>query len=246
MNLAGRAVVVSGAAAGIGAATATAAAGLGAHVVAVDIDAAGLEVLQSRLGPGACTAIVADVTDQDGITHVLEACRSIDRPITGLVNNVGVNNRQPLDDGTREDWETYLGLNLTSTWSLTRGLLDRLLAQPGGSVVNVSSVHGLIGMPGAANYATVKAGLLGFTRQVAAEYGPQGLRANAVCPGLTLTERIARRGVDDLLDQQQGRLLSGRLAEPDEVAAVITFLLTDAASYVTGATVPVDGGYTIR
>src|SRR5690606_13739965 len=145
------------------------------------------------------------------------------------------------------DWSKYLTLNLTSAFLMTRALMPQLLNAPGGgTIVNVSSARGIIGSPATPSYSTTKAGLLGLTRQLCAEYGDRGVRVNAVCPGLVLTERIVNRGFGPAEKELRTRVLEQRFAQPEEVAHAIAFLASDAASYITGVTLPVDGGYAVR
>lgn len=243
MRFDGTAAVITGAAAGIGSATAHAFAELGAIVIAVDRDRDALARLGADLGPRH-TLVTADLTSAAQLGRITDAVESCGVPLKTLVNNVGLNDKLGVAATDRPRWHASLALNLTSNVFLTQALLDHLLAAPaGGAVVNVSSAHGLVGMPNAAAYATAKAGLLGLTRQLAVEYAASGLRVNAVCPGLVLTDRIRERGA--LPDGQRDRLLDRRFAEADEVAAAIAFLGSDAASYLTGVALPVDGGYTI-
>ncbi len=249
LNFHGQGVVVTGAAAGLGRATAQTLGELGAHVIALDVDADGLDALaqdMARAGQ-ACTAIAGDITQEDDVQRVAQRIADSGVRLKSLVNNVGANFRRPAIDLQLDDWNKYLALNLTSAFLMTRALLPQLLDAPrGGSVVNVSSARALVGSPGTPSYATTKAGLLGFTRQLAAEYGERGLRANAVCPGLVLTERITQRGFGAAEEQLRSRVLEGRFAEPREIANVVAFLASDAASYVSGVTVPIDGGYAAR
>ncbi|WP_298233361.1 SDR family NAD(P)-dependent oxidoreductase [uncultured Azohydromonas sp.] len=249
LNFHGQGVVVTGAAAGLGRATAQTLGELGAHVIALDVDAAGLDALAQSLARAgqACTAIAGDITQEAEVQRVAQRIADSGVRLKSLVNNVGANFRRPAMDLQLDDWNKYLALNLTSAFLMTRSLLPQLLDAPrGGSVVNVSSARALVGSPGTPSYATTKAGLLGFTRQLAAEYGDRGLRANAVCPGLVLTERIAQRGIGAAEEQLRSRVLAGRFAEPREIANVIAFLASDAASYVSGVTMPIDGGYAVR
>lgn len=245
----GLGVVVTGAAAGLGRATAQVLGELGAHVFALDIDEAGAHEVAKDLSARKqrCTAIGGDITREDEVRRVVDQIGASGVVLKSLVNNVGANFRRPAHELQLDDWNKYLALNLTSAFLMTRALLPQLLAAPqGGTIVNVSSARGLIGSPGTPSYATTKAGLLGFTRQLAAEYGGQGLRANAVCPGLVLTERIAGRGIGEAEERLRERVLEGRFAQPQEIANAIAFLASDAASYISGVTLPIDGGYAAR
>lgn len=245
----GLGVVVTGAAAGLGRATAQVLGELGAHVLAVDIDEAGVHEVANDLTQREqrCSAIVGDITREADAQAVVEQIAASGVTLKSLINNVGANFRSPTHELQLDDWNKYLALNLTSAFLITRALLPQLLAAPrGGTIVNVSSARALIGSPGTPSYATTKAGLLGFTRQLAADYGGQGLRANAVCPGLVLTERIASRGIGQSEERLRDRVLEGRFAQPHEIANAIAFLASDAASYITGTTLPIDGGYAVR
>jgi NAD(P)-dependent dehydrogenase (short-subunit alcohol dehydrogenase family) len=169
------------------------------------------------------------------------------RALKALVNNAGTNFHSPAHELKLDDWNRIISLNLTGAFLMTRALLPLLLEAPrGGSIVNISSGFGLIGGRSIPVYATTKAGIIGFTRQLCVEYGPQGLRANAVCPGLTLTERVKGYLARNLNDPEgtRPRVLNGRFAQPREIANVIAFVASDAASYMTGAVIPVDGGQT--
>lgn len=242
-------VVVTGAAAGLGKAACETLAPLGAHVVALDVDGPGLARLSQGLREAghACTTYTADVTDADAVQRVVQDILASGVTLKALVNNVGANFRCPAHELALAQWNHYLNLNLTTAFLMTQGLLPALLVAPGGgAVVNISSARGLIGSPGTPSYATTKAGLLGLTRQLAAEYGAQGLRVNAVCPGLVLTERIAARGMGEAESRLRERVLQGRFAQPEEIAHAIAFLASDAASYISGVTLPVDGGYAVR
>lgn len=249
LDFSGRAAVVTGAASGIGRATAEVFCELGAHVYAVDIDAAGLDALAREMAAAGrrCDGVVADVTREQDAAAVHDRLVREAATLKALVNNAGTNFHASVHELQLEDWNRILTLNLTGAFLMTRALLPLLLKAPrGGAIVNISSGYGLIGGPRIPVYAATKSGIIGFTRQLAAEYGRQGLRSNAVCPGLTLTERV-KGYVDKGLTDAEGtrpRVLAGRFAEPREIANVIVFVASDAASYMNGAVVAVEGGQT--
>ena len=249
LNFDGLAAVVTGAAAGIGHATAQVLCELGAHVYAVDIDAKGLAHTVGTLTAGGahCDAVVADVTRELDAAALHQRIAADGRTLKALVNNAGTNFHAPAHELKLEDWNRIITLNLTGAFLMTRALVPLLLAAPrGGAIVNISSGYGLIGGRSIPVYATTKAGIIGFTRQLCVEYGPRGLRANAICPGLTLTERVKGYVARNLNDPEgtRPRVLSGRFAQPREIANVIAFVASDAASYMSGAVIPVDGGQT--
>jgi meso-butanediol dehydrogenase/(S,S)-butanediol dehydrogenase/diacetyl reductase len=241
--------VVTGAAAGIGRATSEVLCELGAQVYAVDIDGKGLAAtVEALAAAGArCEGVVADVTREDDAAQLHARIAADRRPLKALINNAGTNFHMPAHELKLEDWNRIITLNLTGAFLITRALLPLLLAAPrGGAIVNISSGFGLIGGRAIPVYAASKAGIIGFTRQLCVEYGPQGLRANAICPGLTLTERVKGYVARNLNDPEgtRPRVLSGRFAQPREIANVIAFVASDAASYMSGAVIPVDGGQT--
>lgn len=245
----GLGVVITGAAAGLGRASAQTLSELGAHVFAVDLNKAGvLSLAQALQQQGLrCSPIAGDITQEAVAQNIAQQVQTSGVTLKSLVNNVGANFRRSTHELALDDWDKYLALNLSSAFLMTRALLPQLLEAPGGgTVVNVSSARALVGSMQTPSYSTTKAGLLGFTRQLAADYGAQGLRANAVCPGLVMTERIAGRGIGQAEERLRDRVLEGRFAQPAEIAHAIAFLASDAASYITGVTLPIDGGYAAR
>jgi NAD(P)-dependent dehydrogenase (short-subunit alcohol dehydrogenase family) len=245
----GDAVVVTGAASGIGRATAEVFGELGARVYALDRDAEGLRSLERDLKASsvACEMVIADVTSETDAAALRDRLTRDGARLKALINNVGTNRIMLAEDMSLRDWNELLALNLTSAFILSRTLMHMLIAaQGGGAIVNVSSGYGLIGGPRMPAYSASKAGMIGFTRQLSVDYGPQGLRANAVCPGLTLSPRVKNYMEKGLVapTEVSKRVLSGRFAECREIANVIAFLASDAASYISGAVVPVDGGQT--
>ncbi len=250
LKFSGLAAVVTGAASGIGRATALVLGELDARVYAVDINESGLQDLaHEALAAGySCETLVADVTREADAAATHDRLVADGATLKALVNNVGTNFHAPLAELPLDQWNRIVTINLTSAFLMTRALLPLLLKAPrGGAIVNLSSGYGILGGPHMPVYSTTKAGILGFTRQLSVDYGPAGLRANAVCPGLTLTDRVkgyVQRGLVDA-EGTKPRVLGGRFAEPREIANVIAFLASDAASYMSGATVPVEGGQTV-
>ena len=244
-GLAGRVVIVTGAAAGIARATAFAFGREGAHVVGVDVDGDGLATLTSELGELGVDAapVVADVTTADGARAVTDAALDRFGCIDALANVVGGSRPgQTVAELDEADWERVLTLNLTSVYQMCRAVVPAMVAGSGGAVVNVSSGAGLRGMRRNPAYAAAKAGVVGLTRALAIDHGPAGVRVNCVAPGAVLTPLMRRNRTDDEIAYIAAQSLVGHVASPDEVAAVIVFLCSDQASYVMGQTISVDGG----
>jgi 3-oxoacyl-[acyl-carrier protein] reductase len=241
--------LVTGASRGIGAATARVLAADGWPVaINYSRDRDGAESIASSIEEDGGTALTvgADVTDTAATDEMLAEVGGRLGPVLVLVNNAGItadNLSMRLSD---EDWSRVLDVNLTAAFRLTRAALGPMMRQRFGRVINVSSVVGLRANPGQANYAASKAGLIAFTRTVAAEVARRGVTVNAVAPGLIetqLTREFTPNGQDSngstaLLDAIPAR----RTGSPEEVAACIRFLASEQASYVTGAVLPVDGG----
>ena len=241
--------LVTGAARGIGAAAATA---LAAHGWSMGVnysrDREGAEAVAASIEErgGTALALGADVSDAEAADEMLARAADELGPVLVLVNNAGMtadNLSMRLSD---EDWSRVLDVNLTGAFRLTRGALGPMMRQRFGRVINVSSVVGLRANPGQANYAASKAGLIAFTRTVAAEVARRGVTVNAVAPGLIETELTRdftgnsadSNGSSALLDAIPAR----RSGSPEEVASCIRFLASDEAAYVTGAVLPIDGG----
>jgi NAD(P)-dependent dehydrogenase (short-subunit alcohol dehydrogenase family) len=254
-RMAGRVALVTGGGGGIGEATGRLFAEEGAAVVLLDTDGGAVDRAAAGIRaavPGAqVLSVAADVTRES------EAGRAVDDTVSRfgalhtLVNVAGVRVYAPLAEADAKDWERIIGVNVLGTAHCCKAALPRLRAAGRGTVVNVSSVYGLMGRKGMGQYDTTKAAVLGFTRALAVEEAPHGIRVNAVCPGGTITpyhvRRAAARGVSEteLRGQRTGDNLLGRWAEPREIALPILFLACDESSFITGATLMVDAGRSI-
>lgn len=247
--------IVTGGGAGIGRACVEYFAARGARVLAADIDeaAAGTTARAARERSGAETASVrCDVMVAADCRHMADAALARWGRIDVLVGNAGVQTAGRLLEATDADWERLVGVNLRGVASCCRAVLPAMIGRRDGRIVLVSSVNALRAPGGMALYDMTKAGVLGLMRSLAVEHGRDGIRVNAVCPGATLTEHhlraAAARGLtpEDLRRRTEGYALLGRVAEPAEIAAAIWFLASDAASFITGATLAVDGGFSIQ
>jgi meso-butanediol dehydrogenase/(S,S)-butanediol dehydrogenase/diacetyl reductase len=254
-RMAGRVALVTGGGGGIGEATARLFAEEGAAVALLDTDAAAVEATAAAIRsavPGAqVRPLVGDVTRESDARRVVDEAAARWGALHTLVNVAGVRVYAALADADAAEWERILGVNVLGTAYCCKAALPRLRAAGRGTIVNVSSVYGLMGRSGMGQYDTTKAAVLGFTRALAVEEAPHRIRVNAVCPGGTITpyhiRRAAARGVSEaeMRTQRAGDNLLGRWAEPREVAYPILFLASDESSFVTGATLMVDAGRSI-
>lgn len=234
----GRVAIVTGGARGIGAATALRLAAEGAKVVLADYDPS---VATTAAGLG--VALKLDVTSPDAGERLARLALDSYGRIDILVNNAGIGGSKSLALSDDALLARLIDTNLTAVLRVTRAVVPHL-TRPGGRIVNVSSIFGLVGYPGTTGYAVAKAGIAQFTRQLGGELAPEGILVNAVAPGVietAMTEQHLKNPHYRKL--QVGPTPVGRVGQPEEIAAVIAFLASDDASFVCGTVLPVDGGY---
>ena len=239
-----RNALVTGASRGIGRATAVALAELG-HQVAFcyssDADGAAETVAAIEAAGSKALAVCADVSDLASIGSMFTEVEAAFGPVTILVNNAGITRDGLLMRMSDDNWSSVLDTNLTGAFRTIRRATPAMLKARWGRIVNVSSVGGQAGSAGQANYAAAKAGLLGLSRSVARELGSRNITCNVVAPGPIVTAMT--EGMPDAWrEKAEAAVPLGRFGTPEEVAAAIAFLCTDAAAYITGALLPVDGG----
>ncbi|HZM31234.1 MAG TPA: SDR family oxidoreductase [Acidimicrobiales bacterium] len=246
-RLQGRLALVTGGASGIGAAAARRLAAEGSHVVVCDRDGEGAQKLAADVGGD---AVVVDVTDVAAVRAAVAQVEETIGPIDVLVNNAGGDQPALFLDTDEAAWDAALALNLKSVIACTHAALGPMVARRTGTIVNVASEAGRIGVVGGAIYAAAKAGVIGLTRAVAREGARFNVRCNAVAPGPTETPLLDSLRADPLGARLRQAMIDatvlGRCGRPDEIAAAIAFLASDDASYVTGHTLAVSGGVSME
>jgi len=249
-DLGGRVALVTGGGSGIGRATALVLGARGASVAVADIDEASARETAAQIGSDARTsALRADVTDPASVERMVASTVERFGAVDFACNVAGVSNDQkPFTDHTLAEWQSVIDVDLTGVFLCMQHELRQMVAQGRGAIVNVSSGAGVVPAPGQPQYTAAKHGVLGLTKQAAQEYARSGIRVNAVLPGQTETAPM-RAYLDAQPDQGERilrRLPAGRMATPAEIAESIVWLCSDAASYVNGVSLLVDGGLIAR
>lgn len=244
MHLTGKTAIVTGGSRGIGRAIALCLAEEGAKVAVIYAGntAAAEETLQAITEKGGqAISIQCDVANEDAVNAMVKQVKEQFGSVDILVNNAGITRDGLLMRMKTADWQAVLDTNLTGTFFCTKAVTKIMMKQRSGAIVNLTSVVGLTGNAGQANYAAAKSGIIGFTKSVAKELASRGIRANAVAPGCIDTDMTAVLS-DAVKEEMIKTIPLGRVAQPEEVAKAVLFLVSDYASYITGQVLNVDGG----
>jgi len=239
-DLSGKSALITGASGGIGGAIAHALHGAGATVALSGTREEALEGLASELGENAHIT-PANLSDAESLAALIGTAEEAMGAVDILINNAGLTRDMLSMRLTDEDWQSVLDVNLTAAFRLSRGVLRGMMKRRWGRIINITSVVGVTGNPGQANYAASKAGLIGMSKSMAQEVASRGITVNCVAPGMIVTAMT-----DVLSDNQKKRILeivpAGRLGESEEIAAGTLYLASEEAAYVTGQTLHINGG----
>lgn len=234
LDLSGRRAIVTGGARGIGRTIAEALAAAGAEVYAIDI-------ALPKDGSGNVGFLAADISDSSAIEALAQ---QIGGPVSILVNNAGITRDRTLLKMTQDEWNSVINVNLTGAFNMIHAVAPLMVGADGASIVNITSINGIRGKFGQGNYAAAKAGLIGLSKSAARELGRKGITVNAVAPGMVMTE-MARALPEEVLANARADAVLGKLAEPEDIAAAVVFLASDAARMITGQVLQVDAGQLI-
>jgi 3-oxoacyl-[acyl-carrier protein] reductase len=243
IDLNGKTAFITGSTRGIGRAVAAALHQAGARVAVVGRNLEKAQEVAAGLGEGT-VGVACDVADSAGIVAAIAAAEAALGPIDILVNNAGITRDNLLLRMSEAEWDEVLAANLTGAFHTTRAVLKGMMKRRGGRIINLTSIIGITGNKGQANYAASKAGLIGFTKSVAKEYGSRGILVNAVAPGFIETDMTAGLPPETREVMRSGITL-GRFGRAEDVAGAVVFLASDLAGYITGQVLVVDGGLAV-
>ena len=244
MRLKDKTAIITGGGTGIGLATARAFCQEGAKVILFGRRKEKLEKAVENLGSSAII-VQGDMTNNNDHDKLINETLHNFKKIDILVNNAGLFNGSPLHEISDSQWDEIMDINIRSVFQLTRRVLPAMLSQKYGNIIHISSILGLIAVPQVAAYNVSKGALNQFSRSIAVEYGSSGIRSNSICPGLIATDMTADLMKDaDLMKEWSKEYPIGRFGKPEDVANACLYLASDESSFVTGITLPVDGGFT--
>jgi NAD(P)-dependent dehydrogenase (short-subunit alcohol dehydrogenase family) len=244
MRLEGKSAIITGGGTGIGLSCAQLFYNEGAQVSIIGRRQERLEVAKKIIGSELLT-VAGDLKDNNDLDDLVSKTLNTFGKIDIVVNNGGIFSGSPVHETNDENWDNIMETNIRAVFQLTKRVLPHMIDLKSGAFVNISSIAGLIALPGVAAYNTSKAALIQFSRSIAMEYGSLGIRSNAVCPGLVKTEMTKElMENEDLMQEWSKDYPIGRFGNPEDIANACLYLASDESSFVTGVALPVDGGFT--
>jgi 3-oxoacyl-[acyl-carrier protein] reductase len=246
INLSGQVALVTGAGRGLGRCIAESLAAAGAKVACIDLNLESLAdtVAAIRAAGGEAHPLACNVTDSTRVGEVVDEVINLWDALNIVVNNAGITQDNVIVRMKDEQWDAVININLRGTFLFTRAAARPMMKARQGRIINVASVSGLMGNPGQANYSASKAGVIGLTRTVARELAGRNVTVNAVAPGFIATDMTAKLS-DEVRQEVVKQIPLGRMGEPQDVADAVLFLASDAASFITGHILTIDGGLTV-